>query len=104
MSNAVAETIRQQIGGRALFMLGAKQLAATDDGLRFRIGRNAKGVTHVIVKLDPSDTYTVEFRAMRVNRRHPDGFSNKLKSSMSDVYVDSLHTVLESGTGLYTRL
>lgn len=91
----VANTIRSQIGNRALFFLGAKNLMGTADSLAFRVGRNAKGVNYVVVKLMPSDTYHVEFRSVR-------GTSNKLKSEVTDVYVDSLHCTIESGTGMYT--
>ena len=100
----IANTISDQIGRRALFMLGAKNLLATEQGLQFRIGRNANGVSHVVVNLDASDTYTVEFRSIRMSRKSPGGISNKLKKSFEGVYADSLHTVLESGTGMYTSL
>lgn len=53
--------IAQQIGQQAFFMLSAKGLV-TDEAnkaLKFRIGRNSKGVTHVVISLDAgSDSYT----------------------------------------------
>lgn len=111
MSNAtdslnvsVPRTIVNQLGRKALFMLGAKDLTADGNTLRFRIGRNAKGVSHIFITLDASDTYTVEFRNIRAARKAPAGFTNNLRSSVEGVYVDSLHRVIEEGTGLYTRL
>ena len=97
----IANTIRSQIGHGTLFMMGAKNLVATETGLTFRIGRNAKSVSHVMITLEPSDTYTVEFRRVRNSKN---GITNKLVNSFDDVYADMLHTVLESGTGLATHL
>ena len=98
----IANTIRTQLGNRALFMIGAKDLVATETGLQFRIGRNAKSVNQIVINLDPSDTYTVEFRRTRMSRKT--GYSNKVVSSLEGVYADMLHDVIESGTGLATRL
>ena len=100
----IANTISEQIGARAFFMLGAKDLVATDKGLQFRIGRNQNRVSHVIVNLDASDTYTVEFRSIRMSRTAPLGFTNRLRKSFEGVYADNLRPVLESGTGMYTSL
>jgi len=97
MDTTIANTIRQQIGGGALFMLGAKNLVAHKDGLSFKVGRNAKGVTHVTVTLLPSDTYRVHFQRVW-------GTKVTTKADHSDVYVDCLHTIIESETGMYTSL
>ena len=97
----IANTIRTQIGPRALFLLGAKILVATETGLQFRIGRNAKSVNQIVINLDPSDTYTVEFRRTQSRKT---GYTSKIVSSLEGVYVDMLHDVIESGTGLATRL
>lgn len=94
---AVANTIRDQVGGRALFMLGARDLLGSADSLKFRVARNDKGVTHVVIKLDPSDTYTVEFFAVR-------GLKCREIASVPFVYADSLNRVIESHTGLRTSL
>jgi hypothetical protein len=96
MENNVAQIIAQQLGGKALFMLGAKDMVACPDALMFRIGRNAKSINKIVVRLDPSDTYTVEFWRGRSNLR--------MVSSFSDIYVDSLHGLIESETGMYTSL
>lgn len=102
MKNEVAETIRQQLGPVALALLGASNLVATtnetreNDGLMFRVGRNAKGVSKLVIRLDPSDTYTVQAWRLR-------GADPTLLEEVSDVYVDSLHDVIERLTGLYTR-
>lgn len=100
----VANTIAAQIGRRAFFMMGAREKIGASDGLRFRVGRNAKGVTHVFVTLAADDTYTVEFRSIRVSRKAAVGFTDKLKAKFEGVYVDNLHEILEVGTGLAVSL
>ena len=96
----VANTITQQIGNRALTMLGAKDLMGDKDSLTFRIGRNAQGVTHIKVRLDPSDTYTMQFlRKGRAPR-----YEHKVVSEVDDVYAEDLRRIIELKTGMYTRL
>lgn len=93
----VAETIRDQIGFRALRMMGAKDFTGDQNSLTFRIGRNAKSVTHVRVVLTPDDLYEVVFYRVR-------GTSIKEVSKEEMVYSDSLLPTLTSHTGLYTTL
>jgi hypothetical protein len=94
----VAETIREQIGLRAFFMLGAKDFVSIDcNALQFKIGRNCKAVTHIRVTLTPMDTYKVTFYRIW-------GASTTVKSESDNVYVESLHQTIEAGTGMYTSL
>ena len=100
-ANEVAETIRQQIGNRAFFMLGTKMIVRHPDRLVFSIGSGAKcngrKVNRCTVILDASDTYTVEVGNLT-------GVNYRTLGTMSDVYVDSLHRVIESLTGMRTSL
>ena len=93
----VGQTIAQQIGNKAFTMMGAKNLVASEDGLQWKVGRNSKGITHVMVTLDPSDTYTVGFYKIR-------GANVRQVAKSEGVYVDSLHTTIECNTGLYLSL
>lgn len=100
----VAQTILAQLGGRMFVMMtGAKDILghAGDDAsspfVQFRIGRNAKGVSHVRVTLDPSDTYTVKFMKNSVR-------GSKTLAEISDIYAENLRNVFEMHTGLYTSL
>jgi hypothetical protein len=96
----VANTIARQIGNQALTMLGAKNLLGGADSLTFRIGRNAQGVTHIKVRLDPSDTYTMQFlKAGRAPK-----YEVKVVSEVEDVYAEDLRRIIEMKTGMYTRL
>jgi hypothetical protein len=97
MSNNIAQTIAQQIGGSALFMIGAKNLIAHDDGLAFRVGRNSKSVNYVKITLTSADLYDIEFGYIR-------GTSYKVRSSEEGLYFDMLRSSIERNTGLYTSL
>ncbi len=77
-------------------MMGARDFQAGETSLSFRIGRNAKGINKLTITLSPDDTYIV--RAFKVRK-----FSATIAGEARGVYVDSLHDVLESLTGLYTR-
>jgi len=97
MAHQVPEIIVQQLGNRTLQMLGARDLMGTEKSLTLKVGRNAKSVSHLRITLEPSDTYKVE--AIRVRK-----LTVKVLETREDVYCDSLHQVIETLTGMYTRL
>lgn len=97
-SLSVANTISSQIGSRALFMIGAKNLCASENSLSFKIMGNAKKVTHIRVTLTLSDTYRVEF--LRCVGTKP----LVTIADRDDVYAENLLAVIESETGLRTSL
>jgi hypothetical protein len=99
MSNLqVAKTILEQLGGnKFIAMTGAKNLVGGETSLSFKIGRNAKKISHVRIELDPSDTYTIKF--LRVRK-----LEVKEVSSFSGVYNDQLQAVFTANTELYTSL
>ena len=97
MTMEIARTILSQLGGnKFIAMTGARNLAAGNYFLSFKVGRNAKNVTHVRITLTDYDDYTMEFMTIR-------------KSSVTiyrreGVYCDNLQTVFTSETGLDTHL
>lgn len=93
----VAKTIVAQIGNMAFTMMGAKNLMGDEKGLTFRVGRNPKSVTHVIVKLEPDDTYTV--KTVRVR-----GHKLTELAELEMVYCDNLRNVIGDMTGLAVQL
>lgn len=103
----IAKTIKSQIGGRSLYMLGATKLVAIGPqsdtkaslgGLQFRTGRVAAGEANVVrVELTADDTYTMTFHKLW-------GRSNKQLAKVKGVYCDQLNQVIELHTGLYTSL
>ena len=97
-----ANTIAQQIGRRALFMLGAKDLMAIDDGngLGFRI-RGSRKANYIAIRYQAgADLYDIEFKKL--------GRAPKYKitdvAKFEGVYADMLHGLIESTTELYTSL
>jgi hypothetical protein len=94
----VANTIRDQLGHRCLYMLGAKNLAGDSTSLRFKIGQNNHGVNWIKISLNGMDLYDMTFMWCRPGR---DGV---VKSEVSDIYAEDLHSVIESETGMRTTL
>lgn len=78
-------------------MMGAKTIVTMPNGIHWKVGKNSKSVTHVMVTLDPSDTYTVGFY------RQSRGDLKQLKN-VEGVYIDMLHETIQNNTGLYLSL
>jgi hypothetical protein len=96
----IANTILSQLGGhRFIMMTGARGFVASSDSLSFRIpGTMTRSrINAVRITLDPSDTYTVVFMAIR-------GTTIKEASRHEDVYCDSLCELFRNVTGLETRM
>lgn len=104
----IAETIAGQLGASALVLLGAHTFVDIGDGLLFRI-RGCGEVNLIQIILDPCDTYTVKFCKLQAVEKTNLGITYtemtwEVVKSVSDVYCDMLHDIIEEGTGLYTRL
>tara|TARA_Y100000593_G_scaffold91038_1_gene178841 strand:+ start:1033 stop:1368 length:336 start_codon:yes stop_codon:yes gene_type:complete len=94
----VAKTILQQLGGnRFIAMTGAKNFGSSSKSLQFKIGRNSKSISHVIITLKSSDLYDVEFIRMR-------GTSRKVVKKVKGVYADMLGKIFKKYTGMNVRL
>ena len=98
----IAGIIAEQIGNKAFVMMGAKNLAFgvnknNDVYLGFRIGRNSKGINYIKITLNGKDLYDIEFGSIRK-------YQYKVKESFNDVFVDSLHGIIEKSTGMYLSL
>lgn len=109
------QVIYQQIGKQALYMLGANNfLYSSEDPtwLSFRI-KGSKKVNYIKIKLENDDTYTLTFskirkvdplKALSMNQEQYYAAANKIVAEVKGVYFDDLHDIIESRTGLYTRL
>ena len=99
MSNKeIAQTILNQLGGnRFIAMTGASSFSYGDKTLSFSIGSNPKKVKAVRITLEPSDTYKMEFLAIRK-------MEVKTLSEKVGVYCDMLQEIFTNETGLYTKL
>ena len=93
------QTIQQLGGNRFLYMVGAKNLAIdkSRNELHMKIMRNAKGVSHVVVRLTSLDLYDMKFLQIRAGKI-------RVKAKEKGVYGDQLATFFKKHTGLNTRL
>lgn len=96
--NDIAETIRQTIGGPALYMIGAKNLINHGDGLSFRVA--SRQANYVKITLEAMDTYRVEI--CKIGRAPI--CKATTRCDLSGVYFDQLHGLIEKHTGLLTSL
>jgi hypothetical protein len=96
-----ADIARDQIGNKALYMIGAKDFVFGNSGgkksLVFKIMRNSKGVSHIRMRLSSMDLYDMEFLAIRAGKI-------KVKSKEKGVYGDQLGVMIKKNTGLNIRL
>ena len=102
MSTNFANIILEQLGGSRVLntMLGIKSLVASETTktltIKFKaVGR--EGVNTIVIRLDPSDTYTLQFWKCR-------GLQTKMLMECSDVYADMLIDLCEGATGLAFRI
>lgn len=95
----IAETIYNQLHGRRRLatMAGCKNFTYGEGCVTFHIGRNAKKVTAMGVKLEASDTYTVTlYQGKGVNMRK--------KETLENVYASQLVSIFEDRTGMFLTL
>jgi len=96
-----ADIARDQIGHKALYMIGAKDFVFGTSGgkksLVFKIMRNSKGVSHIRMRLTSLDLYDMEFLTIRAGKV-------KVKSKEKGVYGDQLGVMIKKNTGLNVRL
>lgn len=92
-----AMTILEQLGGnRFLAMTGARNITYDEDGtLAFFLPKKAKGINHIRIRIEPSDTYTVIFGYY--SKRN---LEYKPVKEVDMVYSDNLREVFTINTGL----
>lgn len=94
----VAKQIYNSIGGKALYMLGAKHLAGDKNSLSFKISGSPKW-KYIKVALNSKDLFDITFKTWRKK-----DLSDIKQHTVHDVYIDNLHQIIEKETGLYTKL
>ena len=93
----IAFIIQNQIGSKALFMMGTKavyQLA--NGGIKFDI-KGTKKYRQIKIELNALDLYDVTFLQWR-------GTGKITKDVHLNVYAEDLHLKIEQETGLYLTL
>jgi len=93
----IAQTIVQQLGHKALFMIGAKNLIAGKDYLQMRLGRNAGNWNALKIALNGLDLYDMTFYKIRK-------LTVTKEKTVDNIYCDQLHDIIESETGMATSL
>lgn len=102
-SKEVAGIIREQIGHKALYMIGAKDFICGYAGnpkrhyIEFRIMRNAAGNCIQVYLDEATDTYRLAVIKIR-------GLEAKIVADESGIYCDQLADRIGKITGLAVRL
>lgn len=99
----IANTIIAQLGNKALVMIGAKNILAEKNGVRFKIGRNSKSVNMIKITLNSMDTYDIKFLRTSMSKKTFE-YKETIKAEDNGIYCDMLHNSIEQNTGLYTSL
>ena len=100
MTTSQAKDTLNHLGGkRFMVMTGAKPLTIDKKRkeLLFKIGRNAKGINLVTIRLTSLDLYDMEFAQVRMGKK-------KVKAVEKRVYGDQLQTFFKKHTGMNTYL
>ena len=99
MSNVIANTIYEQLGGRKFaVMTGAKRFLNIGDGLAMKIGRNSSNSNYLRVTLNSVDTYDMLFAKLTKKGEL------KSVSEYNNIYNDMLQDQFTAHTGMYTSL
>ena len=109
----IATTILRQLGGhRFIAMTGAKDFLAIDNGLMFKVGRNASKANRVEITLNGLDLYDIRFFRLtggnfKVNHNKKTCEWVPVKETevkqYNDMYCDQLQEIFTEVTGLYTH-
>ena len=100
MTTSQAKDTLNHLGGkRFIVMTGAKPLTIDKKRkeLLFKIGRNAKGINLVTIRLTSLDLYDMEFAQVRMGNK-------KVKAVEKRVYGDQLQKFFKKHTGMNTYL
>lgn len=94
MTNRVANTILEQLGGAQFIALtGSHNFVGGERFVQFSIGSGAQdGINKVRIVLEPNDTYTMTF------------YFRDGEYDYSDVYFDQLQDIFEKVTGFWVTL
>jgi hypothetical protein len=89
---SVAKTILDQIQAidrRAIWAWGGKDFVNVGDGVQFKVGGMAKFKGHVLIKLNASDLYDIEFYKIRAG-------AVKTVAKEADVYAEDLVRIIDA--------
>lgn len=91
----IAQEIVRQLGNKALWLIGAKNLTAIDNGLRFKFSH--REYNYISIILTPMDEYRMLFEKWHNGKR--------IREKVVDnLFFDQLHETIEQITGLTTTI
>lgn len=94
----VANIVLQQLGAaRFRAMTGAKNIVALENGIQFSLPRAKDGINKVVIKLNPQDTYDIEYWRIR-------GATFKKVKESKNIGIENLRATFTRDTGLATSL
>ena len=99
LSSSQAKTLLKQLGGnRFKAMTGAKDFGIGNDGLHFKIGRNSKSISHIVIDYNRGkDLYDIKFLRVRAGKI-------KVVKKLKGIYADQLCEIFKRYTGMNVRL
>ena len=98
MNNIQANLLLKQLGGNKFkAMTGAKDFGIGSDGLQFKIGRNSKSISHIVIRLTSMDVYEMKFLRVRAGKI-------TVVKKVNNVYADKLGVIFKKYTGMNVRL
>ena len=98
MSDVANEIYRTLGGNKFKVMTGARNMVSLENGIAMKIGRNKTNANWMEITLNSLDLYDVAFAKLtRLGER-------KSLKEYKNVYNDSLVSLFESHTGMYTSL
>lgn len=87
-----SELLTQLGGNRFMAMTGVQKLLGTPNSLVLMMRSNPKRASRVVIRLDPSDTYTLTTHDRAGNT----------KEEYTDIYADQIQNIFTEATGLVT--
>ena len=99
MNSSQAKELLNQLGGNKFkAMTGAKDFGIGSDGLHFKIGRNSKSISHIVIDYDRGkDLYNMKFLRVRAGKI-------KVIKKLKGIYTDQLGEIFKRYTGMNVRL
>lgn len=91
-----AQTIANQIGSKAFYMMGRPQLIADGNSLIFK-PKGSTRINRIVITLTGLDLYDIQFTKFR-------GMEIKIVAEHSGIYAEMINKLIEKETGLYLSI
>jgi len=93
-----AQEIVNQIGNKAMHMMGACNHVHDGDAIEFKI-KGSRKISHIRIELNDNDLYVIVFSKWK-----PRALEMKEVNKLENVYNNDMHRLIEEETGLYLSL